>query len=101
MTKKQKELEGKIIEANQKYREGAPIMSDKEYDLLIDQLKKEYPDSEILTKPIIEENKKGNRMERLPYPMFSLEKVKTISEIRRWVKEVQEILWQELSMQMK
>lgn len=55
---KQKELEGKIIEANQKYREGAPIMNDKEYDLLIDQLKKEYPDSEILTKPIIEENKK-------------------------------------------
>lgn len=58
MTKKQKELEGKIIEANQKYREGAPIMSDKEYDLLIDQLKKEYPDSEILAKPIIEENKR-------------------------------------------
>lgn len=46
MAKKQKELEGKIIEANQKYREGAPIMNDKEYDLLIDQLKKEYPDSE-------------------------------------------------------
>lgn len=58
MTKKQKELEGKIIEANQKYREGTPIMSDKEYDLLIDQLKKEYSDSEILTKPIIEENKR-------------------------------------------
>lgn len=91
MTKKQKELEGKIIEANQKYREGAPIMNDKEYDLLIDQLKKEYPDSEILTKPIIEENKKGDRMEKLPYPMFSLEKVKTISEIRRWVKDVWEL----------
>lgn len=91
MTKKQKELEGKIIEANQKYREGAPMMSDKEYDLLIDQLKKEYPDSEILTKPIIEENKKGDRMEKLPYPMFSLEKVKTISEIRRWVKDVWEL----------
>lgn len=91
MTKKQKELEGKIIEANQKYREGTPIMSDKEYDLLIDQLKKEYPDSEILTKPIIEENKKGDRMEKLPYPMFSLEKVKTISEIRRWVKDVWEL----------
>ena len=27
-------------------------------------------------------------MEKLPYPMFSLEKIKTISEIRRWVKDV-------------
>lgn len=87
----QKELEEKIVEANRLYREGAPIMNDKEYDLLIDQLKKEYPDSEILTKPIIEENKKGDRMEKLPYPMFSLEKVKTISEIRRWVKDVWEL----------
>lgn len=84
----QKELEEKIIEANRLYREGNPIMSDKEYDSMKERLEKHFPDSDILKKAIVEESVKGDRMERLPFPMFSLEKVKTVDEIVRWVKDV-------------
>lgn len=84
----QKELEEIIIEANRLYREGNPIMSDKEYDSMKEGLEKYFPDSDILKKAIVEESVKGYRMERLPFPMFSLEKVKTVDEIVRWVKDV-------------
>lgn len=84
----QKELEEKIIEANRLYREGNPIMSDKEYDSMKESLEKYFPDSDILKKSIVEESVKGDRMEKLPYPMFSLEKVKTVDEIVRWTKDV-------------
>lgn len=84
----QKELEEKIIEANRLYREGNPIMSDKEYDSMKERLEKHFPDSDILKKSIVEESVKGDRMEKLPYPMFSLEKVKTVDEIVRWAKDV-------------
>lgn len=84
----QKELEEKIVEANRLYREGNPIMSDKEYDSMKESLEKYFPDSDILKKSIVEESVKGDRMEKLPYPMFSLEKVKTVDEIVRWAKDV-------------
>lgn len=84
----QKELEEKIVEANRLYREGNPVMSDKEYDRMKEELERHFPDSDILKKSIVEESVKGDRMEKLPYPMFSLEKVKTVDEIVRWVKDV-------------
>lgn len=84
----QKELEEKIVEANRLYREGNPIMSDKEYDSMKEGLEKYFPDSDILKKSIVEESVKGDRMEKLPYPMFSLEKVKTVDEIVKWTKDV-------------
>lgn len=87
----QKELEEKIVEANRLYREGNPVMSDKEYDSMKESLGKYFPDSDILKKAIVEESVKGDRMERLPFPMFSLEKVKTVDEIVRWVKDVWEL----------
>lgn len=87
----QKELEEKIVEANRLYREGNPIMSDKEYDSMKESLEKYFPDSDILKKSIVEESVKGDRMEKLPYPMFSLEKVKTVGEIVRWIKDVWEL----------
>lgn len=87
----QKELEEKIIEANRLYREGKPVMTDKEYDSMKEGLEKYFPDSDILKKAIVEKSVKGDRMERLPFPMFSLEKVKMVDEIVRWVKDVWEL----------
>lgn len=87
----QKELEEKIVEANRLYREGNPVMSDKEYDSMKESLERHFPDSDILKKAIVEESVKGDRMEKLPYPMFSLEKVKTMDEIVRWIKDVWEL----------
>lgn len=87
----QKELEEKIVEANRLYREGNPVMSDKEYDSMKEELERHFPNSDILKKAIVEESVKGDRMERLPFPMFSLEKVKMVDEIVRWVKDVWEL----------
>ena len=87
----QKEIEEKIVEANRLYREGNPVMSDKEYDSMKESLEKYFPDSDILKKSIVEESVKGDRMEKLPFPMFSLEKVKMVDEIVRWVKDVWEL----------
>ena len=76
-------LENKIIKANKAYREGNPIMTDEEYDKLIEMLKEKNPDSEIFTKGILE----SGGEEELPLPMFSLEKVKSEKDIRRWLSQ--------------
>ena len=43
-------LEKLINEANIEYRRGKPIMSDKEYDILIDELSNIDPDNKLLIK---------------------------------------------------
>lgn len=75
----------KIRYANDAYREGDPIMSDAEYDALLDELKRIDPGNALLRRGIIEEAKGKARMEKLPVPMYSLEKVKTWGEIRAWL----------------
>ena len=44
------ELEQRILEAQDAYYNGEPIMSDAEFDKLWDELKRKFPDSELLTK---------------------------------------------------
>lgn len=75
----------KIRHANDAYREGEPVMSDAEYDALLDELKELDPGNVLLKRGIIEEAKGKARMEKLPVPMYSLEKVKTWDEIRDWL----------------
>lgn len=78
------ELENTIRYYNQAYREGEPVISDKEYDKLIDELMTTFPDSILLKKGVIE--KPETRKEKLPIPMFSLDKRKNIDEINKWIK---------------
>lgn len=77
------ELERYIIQANDAYRRGEPIISDEEYDYLLEKLKEEVPHSQLLKKAVIE---RGGE-EELPLPMFSLEKVHTHKEITRWLSQ--------------
>lgn len=79
-----KQLRDKIIKANDAYRVGKPIMSDKEYDNLISTLSEMSPDDELLFKIGHEIN--DSRKEKLPIPMFSMNKVKTIDEIFDWCR---------------
>ena len=44
------ELVNKISAANQAYRLGKPVMSDSQYDILVDELKSLDPHNSILTK---------------------------------------------------
>lgn len=80
-----KQLEMQIIAANDEYRKGTPIIDDQAYDELLEELRRIDPENDLLKKAVIEGCKEGERMEDLPYPMFSLEKVKTIKELFQWI----------------
>jgi DNA ligase (NAD+) len=72
-----------IIEANEAYRNGNAIMSDSDYDKLIDQLKELNPNDELLSLvgiQILDETRKV----RLPIEMASMNKIKTVEDINDW-----------------
>ena len=77
-------LESEIRLYDEKYRQGDPIISDKEYDALIEVLKENFPDSELLKKGVIDQ--KISRKQKLPFQMASLNKVKSIEEFKKWYK---------------
>lgn len=79
-----KELEKRIIACNEAYRKGEPLISDVEYDQLIDQLKSVDPENKIFEKGIIERS--NARMEKLPIPMYSLEKIKDVDELKKFIQ---------------
>ena len=77
------QLKDKIVKANEAYRIGQPIMSDKEYDILVEELAEMSPDDELLSvvgHEILDETRKT----RLPIPMASMNKIKSLEEIKDW-----------------
>lgn len=80
-------LVSNILKANKAYRDGNPFMSDEEYDKLVDELKEIDPENSLLKKSVIEDVKGKDRVESLPLPMFSLEKVKSWDAIEGWLKQ--------------
>jgi NAD-dependent DNA ligase len=80
------DLVSKIREANEAYRIGTPIMSDPEWDALVDELAKIEPTHELLQEVgyIAPDD---SRKEQLPFPMMSMNKVKTEEEVQKWIKK--------------
>jgi NAD-dependent DNA ligase len=77
------QLKNRIKEANEAYRIGKPVMSDSEYDILIEELLTISPEDELLSvvgHEILDETRKA----RLPIPMASMNKIKTLDEIKDW-----------------
>jgi len=74
-----------LIQANEKYRQGNPIMSDKEYDQLLDQLFEIDPENDYFSKIGIEVLDDSRKV-KLPIPMFSMNKIKTMEEISDWCR---------------
>jgi len=77
------QLKNRIKEANEAYRIGKPVMSDSEYDILIEELADMSPEDELLSvvgHEILDETRKA----RLPIPMASMNKIKTLDEIKDW-----------------
>ena len=70
MTKE--ELINRIKEANSAYRKGEAIMSDEEYDELLDELSLIDPDHQILDKIGFDVGEDDDRKEPLPIPMASM-----------------------------
>lgn len=80
-------LEEQIIYHNNLYRKGTPIISDRAYDELVEALRTNFPDSNILKKGVIETVPNGQRKQELPIPMYSLDKFKSIAELREWTNQ--------------
>ena len=53
---------------------------------MIDDLREIEPDHALLKRSVIESVKGKDRVSKLPLPMFSLEKVKTMDEVISWLK---------------
>jgi DNA ligase (NAD+) len=79
------ELVEKIKIANEKYRIGEPVMSDSQFDKLVEQLKDLDPKNEIL-QTIGHQIKDENRKSRLPIEMASMNKIKSIEDIEDWCR---------------
>lgn len=70
------------------YVVGMSQISDAEYDSLVDRLRELDPENELFKEAIPKTEISTDRMEMLPVPMFSLEKVKTVEELRKWAFEI-------------
>jgi len=80
-----KELVEKIELANEVYRIGKPMMSDSQYDILIEELKSLDPKNELLTKVGLEIQDES-RKSRLPIEMASMNKIKSMEDIDDWCR---------------
>lgn len=78
------ELQIRTYDAN--YRTGTPICTDEAYDKLVEELAQKFPDSVLLNKGVIKQKQKESRKQKLPLPMYSLNKCKSLDEIKQWLK---------------
>jgi DNA ligase (NAD+) len=76
-------LRKRIIEANEAYRTGNALLSDEEYDILLNELAELSSEDQLLTKIGLEVTDES-RKAKLPIPMASMNKIKTIEEIKDW-----------------
>lgn len=80
-------LLNEIKRCNELYRAGTPIVSDTEYDAMVERLKRIDPENEWF-KHIEPASVTSNRKVKLPVPMKSLNKVKTTRELIAWIKSL-------------
>lgn len=72
--------------ANYQYRIGFPIMSDIEYDELIDSIKALDPDNKYIKTIGFDIDDKDDRKSKLPIHMASMNKCKSLKELFTWPK---------------
>jgi len=73
---------------NRAYRQGAPMVSDAEYDTLVERLRSLAPDHPFL-EAVEPEQFSGRQEIRHPAPMLSIEKAYTREQLERFVTRVQ------------
>lgn len=78
-------LKETINKANIAYREGSPIMSDSEYDLLLEELSMLSPNDDLINKVGISP-KDESRKAKLPIEMASMNKIKSLEDLLNWVR---------------
>lgn len=80
------DLVKKLYDANNAYRDGNPYLSDAEFDILEEQLRIIDPNNEWFAKGVNDVTPKKRKV-KLPHPMMSLDKVKTIDNLLAWVNK--------------
>lgn len=80
------ELETKIKKYADAYYEGNELISDADYDTLIEQLRQENPNSELLDTVVGDELKGVTKKYKLPITMGTLAKCRNESEFKEWYK---------------
>jgi NAD-dependent DNA ligase len=79
------ELKSQINKFNEAYRTGNALISDKNFDALVDELSELSPNDDLLSK-IGYEVKDQSRKKKLPIIMASMNKIKTFEEFKHWIK---------------
>lgn len=77
----------KLVEYNEAYRVGESIVSDYEYDKLVDQLKELNPNNDWFKRGV-NDSAPLKKKYQLTYPMYSLNKCKSLEEIEDWLKSL-------------
>lgn len=76
-----------LKEHNRQYRLGCPTIPDSEYDKMVEKLRAIDPTNEWFTQmepaPVA-----ASRKRRLPIPMKSLNKVKSLGEVKQWLNSL-------------
>ena len=80
------ELHTLLVQANNAYREGKPFMHDAQFDALEEKLRILDPNNEWFTKGVNDVTPKKRKL-HLPYPMMSLDKVKTLDALKSWMQK--------------
>lgn len=80
-------LLNEIKRCNDLYRAGTPVVSDKEYDSMVERLRRIDPNNDWF-KHIEPSHVSSSRKVKLPVPMKSLNKVKTANELSAWIKSL-------------
>lgn len=78
-------LVNRIVEANTAYRTGNSIMSDREYDSLLEELVLLDPTNDLITSIGLEVSD-STRKRKLEIPMASMNKIKTLDDIKDWIR---------------
>jgi DNA ligase (NAD+) len=79
------QLRKKIKDANKAYRLGRPLISDSKYDQLIEELSLLSPDDDLLSSVGISVADESRKVP-LPIDMASMNKLKTIDDIKDWLR---------------
>jgi len=80
-------LISKLTKANEAYRNGHPLlMTDDEYDMGLEQLKKVQPNHPLLNK-VRAAPAPSEKVVRMPFYLGSLDKAKTAEELGKWSKK--------------
>lgn len=79
------QLVEKIVKANEAYRLGSPLISDSQYDILIDELRQLDPQNELLSK-VGHDIQDESRKSKLPIEMASMNKIKSMEDIDDWCR---------------